>query len=228
MACSGSCTALCAGNCTTTCAGFCAGGCRTICGGSCSGGCTNTCLSSCTGTCASLCTGGCSGTCHSSCTGTCSGGCSGCGGDCSGSCTSCSGCSGGCTSCSGCAGTCTGTCNNACVTSSSAAAISNIGANILAKGKLDQNDFKDLLNASVVEYTRRGYSTSGRVTSYTNTPAPGVQIFLQHAEGFLSNLNAFPSSGKNYTINSGKMVLTSDLSDAILYIRQLMNTNIMR
>lgn len=93
---------------------------------------------------------------------------------------------------------------------------------------MSMKDFRELLAASVNEYTRRGYSTSGVTTGYEKEPDFGTAIFVQHSKGFLSNLNTFPGSGKNYQLSTDSIVKTTDMFDAIMYTRQLMNSVVPR
>lgn len=216
--CGGSCTASCGGSCSTNCSGGCASGCSGTCLAGCSG-----CSGNCTG-CSGSCSGSCSGTCSGNCSGGCSGGCSGCSGSCSGGCSGCSGsCSGTCTACTG---TCSGTCNNACTSASASSAIANLGLNIRNQGFVSGGDFVSILNATIQEYNRRGISTAGKYTAYSSPDTANSKIFVEHASGIFYNVNTFPGSGKSYTINSSNIVKTSDLTDCIAYVQQLMSANI--
>lgn len=89
---------------------------------------------------------------------------------------------------------------------------------------MNARDYKDLLNATVQEYTRRGYGVSGVKTSYQESPETTTAIFAEHSRAFLQNLNSFPASGKAYGVSQDNIVKTSDMFDAIMYTRQLMNS----
>jgi hypothetical protein len=215
----------CYGSCEGNCYGGCEGDCYTASSGGSSGcGCTGSCSSSCGNNCSGDCEGGCSGGCNTTCTGKCASSCSGsCDGGCKGDCEG--GCSGGCGSeCRGaCSGTCGDKCNTACTADNQAENIANLGSGI-AKGKpIKAEDILEVKNAIVNEFKRRnktGYTT------YTVEPSNGSPILYEHGRKILEDCYNFNNS-KDWRINinkSGIVAKADSLTDAIEYIKTLMNT----
>jgi hypothetical protein len=168
----------------------------------------------------SSCNSSCSGSCGYNCSGSgCSGGCTaGCGGDCSG-------CSGSCGS--GCRGACSGTCgdkcNTACTADNQAEVIANLGSGIVKGQPIKAEDIIEVKNAIVNEFKRRnktGYTT------YTVEPSNGSLILYEHGRKILEDCYNFDNS-KDWRINinkSGIVAKADSLTDAIEYIKTLMNT----
>lgn len=88
---------------------------------------------------------------------------------------------------------------------------------------MTQNDFNELMTAIRGELTRRG--KGAQYTQYTVTPSTGVITLLEHPEKFFTNVKKIGTS-RTDAVNAQKIVLTSDITSAIDYVKTLMAQNI--
>jgi hypothetical protein len=111
-----------------------------------------------------------------------------------------------------------------CTATSQATTIANVGANILANGKITASDYNELLTYTVGEYSRRGLTPT--YNAYAVTPNTDGAVLLEHVSKWFTDLNNFPGSGTSYAMTQYNVVKTADMSDAITYLKSLMNQNI--
>lgn len=94
------------------------------------------------------------------------------------------------------------------------------------------NDFQTLRNEMHNELARR--SKTIPADTYTTNPAAGISVFKEHYQkvlddvnsGFSQGLTVSPAVTNPYKTVTEEVILTSNITNAILYIQRLMSQTV--